>query len=196
MFYHFYFLRHPDRKVPNSNKVFVSPANGTVISVRPFSSDSILETKDSPLSERGAISILASDVAPSGTIVSIRLQITDVHYQRAPIAGQVISIDYTQGNFNNAVFVPSEQGTRYENEHNSILLQSEAGLKYKVVQIAGILARSIVCQVTPLQMVNQGQILGLIKLGSQVSVVFPDSVKEIAKVGDKLIDGETVIATI
>lgn len=196
LFYKIYFLRRPARNIPNSNKVFVSPANGHVISVRPFNSDSIIETKDEPADERGAIKILASDVASSGTIVSIRLQLTDVHYQRAPISGQVLSVDYTQGSFKNAIVVPTEDGTRYENEHNAILLQSEAGLKYKVVQIAGILARGIECIVKPSQMVNQGEILGRIIIGSQVSVVFPSSVKIAVKVGDAVIDGETVIGTI
>lgn len=193
LFYKLYFLRTPSRKIPNNNQVFVSPANGRVLSVRKFNSESFIETKDSPITERGAIKILTSDVASSGTVITIKLQITDVHYQRAPIAGKVISLDYVQGSFKNAVFVPQEQGSRYENEHNSILLETESGLRYKVVQIAGFVARVIESMVTPLQIVNQGDIIGLIKLGSQVTVILPASVVVMVKEGDLLIDGETII---
>ncbi len=196
LFYKLYFLRHPDRNVPHDNKVFVSPANGKVISVRPFNTKSVIETKDAPMTERGAIEVLTSDVALSGKIISVRLQVTDVHYQRAPTAGQVISVDYKAGKFENAVFVPREQGMRYENEHNSILIQSESGIKYKVVQIAGVLARTIECSVVPFQIINQGDFIGVIKLGSQVTIALPDSVDVTVKEGDTLIDGETVIAKV
>ena len=196
LFYKLWFLRSPDRKIPHNDNLFVSPANGKIIGIKTFDADSFIETKDSPLTERGAMKILASDVASSGTIISIMLQVTDVHYQRACTSGVVVSTKYTEGNKDNAIMMPAEQFSRYENEHNEILIQHPDGLKYKIVQIAGFVARQIECYVEPQQMLAQGQIVGIINFGSQVTVVLPDSVKITAKEGDYLIDGETVIGTL
>ena len=87
----------------------------------------------------------------------------------------------------------NEYGTRFENEHNEMLFESASGKKYKVVQIAGFLARRIEDYVQTEQQVKQGEIIGLIKLGSQVTVIFPHDVTPIVKVGEVTIDGETVI---
>jgi phosphatidylserine decarboxylase len=194
IFYKMWFLRVPARKIPVDDSVFVSPANGKIIAIKKIDTSTITETKDSPLTERGAIKILATDVAPSVTIISIMLQITDVHYQRACTSGIVLETKYTKGNKDNAIMMPDEQFSRYENEHNEVLIQMDTGLKYKVVQIAGFVARQIECYVKPDQHVNQGQVLGVIKFGSQVTVVLPSSVNVVANVGDYLIDGETIIA--
>lgn len=196
LFYKLWFLRAPARKIPNNDSEFVSPANGKVIAIKRFNEDSFIETKDSPLTERGAMKILASDIAPSGTIISIMLQITDVHYQRACTSGKVLSTKYTVGNKDNAIMMPAEQFSRYENEHNEITIQTDRGLKYKIVQIAGFVARQIECYVSDNQLVSQGQVLGIIKFGSQVTIILPDSVIVTAKVGDYLIDGESVIGII
>ena len=195
-FYKLWFLRAPSRKIPKDDSLFVSPANGKIIAIKKIDTDTMTETKDAPLTERGAIKILAKDVSSSVTIISIMLQVTDVHYQRACTSGIILDTKYTIGNKDNAIIMPDEQFSRYENEHNEVLIQMDNGLKYKVVQIAGFVARQIECFVKPSQHVNQGQILGVIKFGSQVTVVLPASVNVVAKVGDYLTDGETVIAKI
>jgi len=196
VFYKLWFLRAPTRKIPHDDNLFVSPANGKIIGIRKFNEASFIEAKNEPLTERGAFKLLASDVAGSGTIISIMLQVTDVHYQRACTSGIVLNTKHTAGNKDNAVMMPNEQISRYENEHNEILIQTDKGLKYKIVQIAGFVARQIDCYVRPQQLISQGQVLGIIKFGSQVTVILPESVTVVAKEGDYLIDGESVIGRI
>lgn len=196
LFQKFWFLRSPQRNIPHNDNLFVSPANGKVISIKKYNEESFLEVKDAPLTEQGAIKILTSDVAPSGTVITIMLQVTDVHYQFAPTSGIVVSTKYTVGNKDNAILMPAGQSSRFENEHNEILLKTQGGLKYKVVQIAGFVARQIECYVVPNQFVAQGQRLGIINFGSQVTVILPDAVSVTAKIGDYLIDGESVIGKI
>jgi phosphatidylserine decarboxylase len=196
IFYRLFFLRAPKRTIPNDDTVFVSPANGKIIAIREFNEDSFIETKDEPITERGAFKILTKDVSPSGTVISIMLTITDVHYQRACTSGVVLSTKHTAGDKKNAIVMPKEQISRHENERNEILIQMANGIKYKVVQIAGFVARQILCDVTSGQFVNQGQVLGVIKNGSQVTLILPKSARIVAKEGDYLIDGESIIATL
>ena len=189
-YYRVWFLRQPDRKIPNNPSVFVSPANGVVVSVKRWTAESVLETK----CDFGFINVWTKDVDTAGTIVSIQMDPTNVHFQRAPQDGKLLAERYTKGNFNNAVVMSNEYGTRFENEHNEMLFESASGKKYKVVQIAGFLARRIEDYVTPEQKVKKGEVIGLIKLGSQVTVILPHDVTVKTKVGDVTIDGETVIA--
>lgn len=169
--------------------MFVSPANGTIVSITHWNTDSLLIRKE----EHGAINVWTSDVDTAGTIVSIQLNIANVHYQRAPVAGRVISEKYVRGSFHNAVSMSNEYGIRFENEHNEFLMESPAGSKYKVIQIAGLLARRIVSYERPGDQVKQGDVIGLIKLGSQVTVIFPHDVLVTAKIGEEVVDGETMI---
>lgn len=191
VYYQFWFLRQPERKIPNDNSVFVAPANGKVVSVKKWNSESLMELKG----ETGVIKVWTKDVDTAGTIISIQMDVTNVHYQRAPTAGKVLSENYVRGSFNNAVQMSNEYGIRFENEHNEFLMATTSGKKYKVIQIAGLLARRIVDYTKPNQEVKQGDVIGLIKLGSQVTVILPYDVKVLAKTGDVTIDGETVIAT-
>lgn len=191
VYYRVWFLRQPDRNIPNNQSVYVSPANGVVVSVRKWTAESVLETK----CDFGFINVWTKDVDTAGTIVSIQMDPTNVHFQRAPQDGKLLAERHTKGNFNNAVTMCNEYGTRFENEHNEMLFESASGKKYKVIQIAGFLARRIEDYVQPEQKVKQGEVIGLIKLGSQVTVILPHDVTVNAKVGDVTIDGETVIAT-
>jgi phosphatidylserine decarboxylase len=189
--YRLWFMRMPARKVPHDPNVLVSPAMGEVISVKPYNAKVLVELKDGV--EAGAIQLWTTDVAPSGTIISIKLSLNDVHFQRTPIDSTVVSITHTQGSFNNAIVLANEDSiTRYENEHNEILLQA-SGFKYKVIQIAGFVARRIEDYVSAGQKVLQGDILGVIKMGSQVVIVLPKQINVVVKAGDRLIDGETII---
>lgn len=189
-YYRFWFLRQPDRNIPNNNSVFVAPANGKVVSVHRWTSENLMVTKG----ELGVINVWTKDVDTAGTIISIQMDVTNVHYQRAPVAGKILSEKYQRGNFRNAVVMSNEYGIRFENEHNEILLETPSGKKYKVIQIAGFLARRIVDYTHPQQEVKQGDVIGLIKLGSQVTVLLPYGVTVDVKKGDVTTDGETVLA--
>jgi len=190
-YYQLWFLRQPARNIPNNDSVYVAPANGVVVSVNKWNTASLTILKR----EFGIINVWTKDVDTAGTIVSIQMDPTNVHFQRAPVSGKVISETYTKGSFNNAVVMSNRFGIRFENEHNEFLMETTTGKKYKVIQIAGFLARRIVDYTHPNQEVKQGEVIGLIKLGSQVTVILPHDVTVLAKKGDVTIDGETVIAT-
>lgn len=191
-YYRFWFLRQPDRKIPYDEHIFVSPANGKVVSIRPWNSQTLTVTKES----FGAINVWTQDVDTSGIILSIQLNVANVHYQRAPTSGRLLSEKYVTGSFNNAVSMSNEYGIRFENEHNELLFETLGGKKYKVIQIAGFVARRIEDYVQPQQLVRQGEVLGLIKLGSQVTLILPHNVKVAVKEGDSVVDGETALGLI
>ena len=188
-YYQVWFLRQPDRNVPGNDHVFVSPANGKIVSIHRWNSESLVVTKEG----FGAINVWTKDVDTAGTIISIQMDVTNVHYQRAPVAGKVISETYTHGSFHNAVQMSNEYGIRFENEHNEFLMETPSGKRYKVIQIAGFLARRIVDMTKPGQVVKQGDVIGLIKLGSQVTVLLPHDVQVLVKNGEVTVDGETVL---
>ena len=188
-YYQVWFLRQPDRNIPGNDHVFVSPANGKIVSIHTWNSQSLVVTKE----EFGAINVWTKDVDSAGTIISIQMDVTNVHYQRAPVAGKIISETYTHGSFHNAVQMSNEYGIRFENEHNEFLMETPSGKKYKVIQIAGFLARRIVDMTKPGQVVKQGDVIGLIKLGSQVTVLLPHDVQVLVKNGDVTVDGETIL---
>ena len=188
-YYQVWFLRQPNRNIPGNSQVFVSPANGKIVSIHKWNSQSLVVTKE----EFGAINVWTKDVDTAGTIISIQMDVTNVHYQRAPIAGKVVNETYTHGSFHNAVQMSNEYGIRFENEHNEYLMETPTGKKYKVIQIAGFLARRIVDYTKPGQAVKQGDVIGLIKLGSQVTVLLPHDVEVLVKSGDVTIDGETIL---
>ena len=188
-YYQVWFLRQPARNVPGNDHVFVSPANGKIVSIHKWNSKTLTVTKE----EFGAINVWTKDVDTAGTIISIQMDVTNVHYQRAPTAGKVLAELYTHGNFHNAVQMSNEYGIRFENEHNEYLMETLSGKKYKVIQLAGFLARRIVDYTKPGQVVKQGDVIGLIKLGSQVTVLLPHDVKVEVKTGDVTVDGETIL---
>jgi len=190
-YYQFWFLRQPERVIPMDATVFVSPANGKVAAVTTWERESLQLEKD-----LGVIEVLTREVGSSGSLISIEMDITNVHYQRAPTAGRFLEAVYRPGEFRNALIQTNEYGFRLENEHNAMLFETADGLKYKVVQIAGLVARRIVDYVEPNQPVDQGEVIGLIKLGSQVTLILPEGVQPLVQPGQKVVDGETVVAEI
>ena len=140
--------------------------------------------------------ILTEDLSSSGWLIAIEMDVTNVHYQRAPISSKLIDETYTEGKFNNALIQTNAFGFRLENERNTLVFETPAGLKYKVVQVAGLLARRIVDYVEPNQTVKQGEVIGLIKLGSQVALILPEGVQPAVRVGETVVDGETVVGKI
>jgi phosphatidylserine decarboxylase len=187
LFYRFWFLRNPKRHVPKGNTI-ISPANGTIARILPIGKQKQLVKKGL----LGKVNLLLKDMKKQGHIIVIMMTPFNVHYQRSPIAGTVEKTKYSKGRFLNAVRDPSSL-TALQNEKNEITIKNTKIGKIKVIQVAGFLARRIRCFVNPKQKIDKGQDIGLICLGSQVILIIPKlrlSVKE----GQKVIDGETVIA--
>lgn len=160
-----YFFRDPERAIPADPAVIVSPADGRVVEVLP-----------------------ESNATGAGTRVGIFLSPLDVHINRAPIAGRVESCEYKPGKFL-AAFNPA---AATENEQN-VLVISNGTYRIVVKQIAGVLARRIVCWKKSGDPVGKGERFGLIKFGSRVEMVLPPAVELSVKVGDRIQGGATII---
>ena len=166
-----YFFRDPARIVPQNDKWVLCPADGKVVEV-----------------------VEAKDAISSGPIwlVRIFLSVFDPHLQRTPISGRVRKIEYKAGKFLDA----RDPQAHIENEQNRIEIVSASGNDILVVvtQIAGLIARRIVCWVKEGQQVKAGERIGLIRFGSQVDVVLPKSAAVKVKAGDVVTAGDTVLA--
>ncbi|MBI1353610.1 MAG: phosphatidylserine decarboxylase [Acidobacteria bacterium] len=160
----FYFFRDPERTAP-SGPVAVSPADGVVSLIRNY--------------EDG------------GFRVSVFLNIFNVHVNRSPIAGRIESIEYQQGSFEMA----HRETASENNEQNTFVIRpTDGGGSLEVKQIAGLIARRIVCYKKVGDSVAKGERIGLIKFGSRMDVRFgPEWRLEVAK-GDPVAAGETVLA--
>ena len=188
LFWKFWFCRKPERTVPDGD-VIVSPANGKIVNIIEFDQEKLTIEKG----KWGKISTLVDDVSKEGTLVSIMMTPLNVHFQRAPFDGKVIDKKYVPGKFLDAVKDAKEMKATLENEHNEILFELKNRLKIKVIQIAGFLARRIHDFVEIGQSVEKGQEIGFIDLGSQVTIILPKEIEVVAKVGDVVIDGESII---
>ena len=199
------FYKDPKRDMPKGNNI-VAPADGKIISVidtsvnRTAISDSaqkssIFDTSRNNIKIKkgllGKIKTYAKDVAKECYVVSIFMSPFDAHYNRAPIGGKIKSINHTKGRF----FKAYDLEKSFENEKNEIVIQNK-NLKIKVIQIAGFLARRIICQVKVNQKVNKGQKIGFIALGSQTTIILPKRLKLKVKADDKVKAGQTIIAVL
>ena len=165
-----YFFRDPERNGPSDNGLILAPADGKVVTI-----------KEEPGSEGGA---------NRGRIrISIFLSLLDVHVNRAPVQGSVGSIRYQPGKFLAAFKEEASQA----NEQNAVRLSNRTGGEVEVVQIAGLLARRIICYVKEGQELARGQRLGIIMFGSRVDLFLPDGASVAVAVGQKVKGGETVI---
>lgn len=124
-----------------------------------------------------------------GKVVSVFLSPLDVHINRSPITGRVARIEYTPGK----KLPATGDNASYLNERNSIYIEG-ANMNVVCTQIAGILARRIVCRANPGDQLLAGERFGLIKFGSRTDLLMPDSVEIMVNIGDRVIGGETVIA--
>jgi phosphatidylserine decarboxylase len=164
-----FFFRDPHRQPPSDPDIVVAPADGRVTRV--------------------------CDLAPgdddSPTIVSIFLSPFDVHVNRAPIAGKITDVSYTRGKF----LMATNERASLVNEQNALTIEGE---RVKVVckQIAGILARRIVCWKHKNDRVALGERIGMIKFSSRTDVILPGTVKVIAAKGDKVRGGISIIGRI
>jgi phosphatidylserine decarboxylase len=162
-----YFFRNPGRRIPAGDKVIVSPADGKVVRIAP---------------------IMGSDGVPTGHAVSIFLSIFDVHVNRSPIRGNLETLEYRRGRFLAAY---EEDASKY-NEQNILTIQGD-GIRLVVKQIAGIIARRVVCWKKPGQPLARGELIGLIRFGSRVDVLMPRQVRILVKAGDRVKGGSSVI---
>ena len=178
------FYRDPKRTIPKGNNI-LSPADGRVISIIDTSND-VVKIKKGLF---GKIKTLTTDVAKQCYVISIFMSPLDVHINRAPIGGIVKSIKYTKGSF----FKAYDLEKSLSNEKNEIIIQSRE-LKIKVIQIAGFLARRIKCYVKKGQKVNKCDKIGMIALGSQVTLIIPIGADLKVKINEHIKAGETIIA--
>jgi phosphatidylserine decarboxylase len=168
-----WFFREPKRVAPTRPGVVVAAADGTVAQVLPAS----------PPAELG--------VQPGDWLrISVFLSVFDVHVQRVPVSGEVLRAEYLPGKFLSADLDKASD----ENERNSLLLATPDGARIAVVQIAGLVARRIVCHVTAGDKVAAGETYGLIRFGSRVDVYVPASARVLVEPGQRTIGGETVLA--
>jgi phosphatidylserine decarboxylase len=162
----FYFFRDPDRTIPADPDVVVSPADGHVV-----------EIADEPFAS-----------AP-GKRVTIFLAVWDVHVQRAPVAGTIAKVEYRPGKFLAAFRARASE----ENEQNVIYMDTTKGrLVFK--QIAGAIARRVICWKQPGEKVAIGERVGLIRFGSRVDVWLPVETQILAQRGQKVKGGESILA--
>lgn len=163
-----YFFRDPERVTPIGDKLIVSAADGKVISIKPASDLDFIGT--------------------DGTSISIFMSVFDVHVNRIPISGSVNYVKYNQGKF-----IPAfRDKASLENEQMEIGLETTFG-KIVIKQIAGIIARRIVCKIKSGDPVTTGMRFGMIKFGSRVDLFLPNNVEVKVKPNQKVKAGETVI---
>ncbi|MHA1601110.1 MAG: phosphatidylserine decarboxylase [Alphaproteobacteria bacterium] len=168
-----YFFRDPDRIIPVRDGLVVSPADGLVSAVEPAA----------PPPELG----MGEGLRPR---VSIFLSVFDVHINRVPADGTISALAYRKGTFVNAAFDKASE----ENERQSVRMTLPDGRDIAFVQIAGLIARRIVCDLVQGQSVHAGERFGLIRFGSRTDVYLPEGVAPLVAPGQRMIGGETVIA--
>lgn len=163
-----YFFRNPSRRVPAVENGVIAPADGVVI----FLGTAVEE-----------------HLGEEMTKISIFMSVFSVHINRAPVTGRIIDNFYVTGKF---LDVRDERAT-FENERNGLVVETAKGLKLVVVQVAGLIARRIVCYPLVGQMLLQGERYGLIRFGSRLDVYLPKAVEVKVIMGQKTVAGETIL---
>jgi phosphatidylserine decarboxylase len=178
-----YFFRNPVRVTPVREGLIISPADGMV--------SLIVETNLPPeLDEfKGKGDALCD--AEKVTRVSVFLNVFDVHVNRVPADGEITKVVYHPGKFLNANLDKAST----DNERSTVLMKMKGhSSSVAFVQIAGLVARRIICKLTAGQQVRAGELYGLIRFGSRVDIFLPPGVQPLVSVGQRMIGGETVIA--
>ncbi|MDX3658300.1 phosphatidylserine decarboxylase [Streptomyces sp. ID05-26A] len=168
-----WFFREPKRVTPTRPNLAVAPADGTVSHVVDAVPPAELGLGSQPM-----------------TRVSVFLSVFDVHVQRVPADGEVVQVSYHPGKFLSADLDKASE----ENERNTVWLRTVDGHDLVVVQIAGLVARRIVCEVAEGEKVTAGQTYGLIRFGSRVDLYVPRGSRVLVEAGQRTIGGETVLA--
>ncbi len=168
-----YFFRDPERTPPDRRGLVLAPADGRVVGV----------VRAVPPAELGLGS------APM-TRIAIFLSVVDVHVNRSPVSGRVTRVAYHPGKFLSANLDKASE----ENERNGIVLETTGGRLVGCVQIAGLVARRIVCDARVGQQLNAGERYGIIRFGSRTDVYLPEGVAALVREGQTMIGGETILA--
>jgi phosphatidylserine decarboxylase len=161
------FFRDPDRKIPEGDNIIISPADGKITTIT---------TINDP------------DVGENSKLVSIFLNVFDVHANRVPVSGNVISVNHKDGRFVSAF----RHDAADVNEQTTTLFDTSFGA-VKVKQIAGLIARRILCYAKSGEKMDKGDRLGFIMFGSRTDVIFPPSVNVLVKAGQRVVGTETII---
>jgi len=168
-----YFFRDPERVPPPRPNAVVAPADGRIVSVGPAVPPADLGLGEAPRWR-----------------VAIFLSVMDVHVNRSPVEGRVTRIAYRHGAFVNAALDKASD----DNERNGLAIRTPEGHDLGVVQIAGLIARRIVCTVREGDRLGTGERFGIIRFGSRTDLYLPEGVRPLVAVGQTTIGGETVIA--
>ncbi|MBV0899460.1 MAG: phosphatidylserine decarboxylase [Wolbachia endosymbiont of Fragariocoptes setiger] len=166
-----YFFRDPARVIQDRKDLILSPADGIISSIE-------------------EVSYTLTNGEKKFTRVSIFLNVLNVHVNRIPLSGKVTEMNYTKGKFVSAMSNRSNN----ENEKQSIVIEYQEGKEIVVEQIAGFIARRIVCNLKVSQDVKSGERFGIIRFGSRVNILIPATIKINVLQGQTVIGGETVIA--
>ena len=169
----YYFFRDPERVTPDREGLVVSPADGLVSAIEPAVPPAELGLEDTPR-----------------TRISVFMNVFDCHVNRLPVAGTIAAVAYRPGKFLNAALDKASD----DNERNALAVELPDGRKIAVVQIAGLVARRILCDVKPGDVLLTGQRFGMIRFGSRLDVYLPDGVAPLVAVGQTMTAGETVLA--
>jgi phosphatidylserine decarboxylase len=170
LFFVIWFFRDPERAIPSAADLIVSPADGKVIKVEKIKEDRFMK--------REMLKI------------SIFMNVFNVHVNRSPTDGVVKKIIYNPGKFLNASFDKAS----LENEQNALIMDAGEGREYVVNQIAGLIARRIVCRVAEGAKLERGERFGMIRFGSRLDVYLPIGVKPVVRIGDKVSAGSSALA--
>lgn len=157
-----FFFRNPKRQIPTEGNLVVSPADGKVVKV--------------------------AELPEGEQLVSIFLNIFDVHVNRSPIEGELEHFEYKRGRFKVAF---DEEASRV-NEQNILTIRGQ-GMRVVMKQIAGAIARRVICWKQPGYSMKRGELIGLIRFGSRVDLLVPKEVRLLVKVGDKVKGGSSVL---
>ena len=168
----YYFFRDPERIIIEDDNYLVSPADGEVIKVEEVDGPKEVGLENQKFKK-----------------ISIFMNVFDCHVNRTPCSGIVEEILYKPGKFLNASFDKASE----DNERNYYKIKDNAGNNIIVVQIAGLIARRIVCETNNGQTLNQGERIGMIRFGSRADVYY-ENYNPLVKVGQKTISGETLLA--
>ena len=169
----YYFFRDPDRFTPTRPGLVISPADGVISLLEPAVPPAEMEMGDAPL-----------------TRISVFMNVFNCHVNRAPVPGTVAKIAYRPGKFLNASLDKASE----DNERNGMVIEMADGRKLGVVQIAGLVARRILCVAREGQDLAVGERYGMIRFGSRLDIYLPEGVEPLVDVGQTMIAGETVLA--
>lgn len=168
----FYFFRNPERVTPTREGLIISPADGIVQAIQAVTPPRGLGL-DGPRIR-----------------ISVFMNVFNVHVNRVPLGGTIKKILYYPGKFLNASLDKASE----DNERQSIVVETKDHIQIAFTQIAGLIARRIRCDVKEGDVVQTGQVFGLIRFGSRVDIFLPPNVNPLVCVGQRMIAGETVLA--